>query len=121
MCPEQKGGVASRLPLSALLSQVLVAFTIEFDNEFEHQMPHRTTWGPAAHSRRGPWLVSLVMWSNFMQFVGEDGVPLRELVELARITNLKCLERWDTSLSSRTRCHTIPWCCSAAGFLMAVS
>ena len=39
--PEQKGGVASRLPLSALLSQVLVAFTIEFDNEFEHQMPTR--------------------------------------------------------------------------------
>jgi len=94
MCPEQKREVDSRLPLSALLSQVLVAFTIEFDNEFEHQMPHRTTWGPAAHSRRGPWLVSLVMWSNFMQFVGEDGVPLRELEGLARITNLKGLERW---------------------------
>ena len=94
MCPEQQGGVASRLPLSALLSHVLVAFTIEFDNEFEHQMPHTTTWGPAAHSRHGPWLVSLVMWSNFMQFVGEDGVPLRELESLARITNLKGLERW---------------------------
>jgi DNA-binding MarR family transcriptional regulator len=94
MCPEQKGGVASRLPLSALLSHVLVAFTIEFDNEFEHQMPHTTTWGPAAHSRHGPWLVSLVMWSNFMQFVGENGVSLRELESLARITNLKGLERW---------------------------
>jgi len=80
--------------LSALLSHVLVAFTIEFDNEFEHQMPHTTTWGPAAHSRHGPWLVSLVMWSNFMQFVGEDGVSLRELESLARITNLKGLERW---------------------------
>jgi hypothetical protein len=34
--------VAGRLPLSALVSQALVAFAIEFDNEFEHQMPHRT-------------------------------------------------------------------------------
>jgi DNA-binding MarR family transcriptional regulator len=92
--PKQKGEVASRLPLSALLSQVLVAFTIEFDNEFEHQMPHRTTWDPTTHSRSGPWLVSLVMWSNFMQFVSEDGVPLHELEGLARITNLKGLERW---------------------------
>jgi hypothetical protein len=30
-----------RLPLSALVSQVLVAFTIELDNEFELRMPHR--------------------------------------------------------------------------------
>ncbi len=33
----------ARLPLAAVVSQLLVAFTIEFDNEFEHQMPHRTT------------------------------------------------------------------------------
>jgi hypothetical protein len=31
------------LPLSALASQALVAFVVELDNEFEHQMPHRTT------------------------------------------------------------------------------
>jgi len=30
--------------LSTWLSQTLVAFTIEFDNEFEHRMPHRTSW-----------------------------------------------------------------------------
>jgi len=47
--------MASDLPVSALLSQLLVAYTIELDNEFEHQMPHRTTWGPAAGSHRGPW------------------------------------------------------------------
>jgi DNA-binding MarR family transcriptional regulator len=92
--PEQKGGVDTRLPLPTLLSQVLVAFTIEFDNEFEHQMPHQTTWGPAAHSRNGPWLASQVMWANFMQYVSEDGVPLRELEDLARITNLNGLKRW---------------------------
>jgi len=32
--------MAAGLPLSTLLSQVLVAFTIEFDNEFERRMPH---------------------------------------------------------------------------------
>ena len=86
--------MANKLPLSVLLSQVLVAFTIEFDNEFERQMPHSTTWGPATNSRRGPWLVSLAMWSNFMQFVDEEGVPLHRLEDWARITNLGGLERW---------------------------
>jgi hypothetical protein len=37
------GDRVGRLPLSALLSQVLVAFTIEWDNEFERQVPHRTS------------------------------------------------------------------------------
>jgi GntR family transcriptional regulator len=66
------GKGAATLPLTALLSQVLVAFTIEADNELEHRLPHRTTRGPAASSRRGPWLVSLVMWSNFLRFVSAD-------------------------------------------------
>src|SRR5580704_9041154 len=84
------------LPLSALLSQALVAFTIEFDNEFEHQMPHRTTnHGSTTGSPDGPWLVSLVMWSNCMQFIGEDGVRVGELEDLARTpTNLNGMERW---------------------------
>src|ERR1700722_5092882 len=86
--------MADDVALPTLLSQALVAFTIEFDNEFEHQVPHRTTTGPAAKSGRGPWLVSQSMWSNFMQFVTPDGVPLTDLEELGRITNLKGLERW---------------------------
>jgi hypothetical protein len=41
----------ARLPLSALLSQALVAFTIEADNETEHRLPHRTqTYGLASGS-----------------------------------------------------------------------
>jgi hypothetical protein len=66
-----------RFPLPTLLSQALVAFTIEFDNEFEHRMPHRTTnhgstnHGSKRGSRQDPWLVSLVMWSNCMRFAGE--------------------------------------------------
>jgi hypothetical protein len=79
-----------RLPLTALLSQVLVAFTIEFDNEFERQMPHRTTRHGStagAGGRRGPWLVSMVMWSNCMQYVPEEGIAVRELARRARITD----------------------------------
>jgi hypothetical protein len=58
------------LPLYALLSHVLIAFTIEFDNEFEHQMPHRTTKrGTTVATRLSPppWLGSLVLWSTCMQ------------------------------------------------------
>ena len=72
----------SDLPLSTLLSQVLVAYTIEFDNEFEARMPHRTSRGPAGH---GPWLVSMAMWSNFLRYLDADGDlflvdRLRELI-----------------------------------------
>jgi hypothetical protein len=85
-----------RLPLPTLLSQALVAFTIEFDNEFERQMPHRTTYHRATdRSRSGPWLVSLAMWSNCMQFVGDDGVRVGELEHLAgTMTNLHGMQRW---------------------------
>jgi len=51
-------------------------------------MPHRTTshgsTGPRPGPRQGPWLVSLVMWSNFMRFVGEAGVAAGDLEDLAR-------------------------------------
>ena len=80
-------------PLPALLSQALVAFTIEFDNESEHQIQHRTTRGPATGSR-GPWLVSQVMWANFIRFIPPGGVPLRDVSALAAITNLAGLQRW---------------------------
>ena len=84
---------AADRPLPALLSQALVAFTIEFDNESEHQIQHRTSRGPAAGSR-GPWLVSEAMWANFLRFVPAGGVPLGEVAALASIINLAGLERW---------------------------
>src|SRR5271166_5589538 len=74
----------ARLPLSALLSQVLVAFTIEFDNESERRIQHWTTRHGSTGGARGVWLASLVMFSNCMQFVGEDGVRVGELEKLAR-------------------------------------
>jgi hypothetical protein len=86
--------VANRVPLPTLLSQALVAFAMELDNEFELQMPHRTTAGPASGSTRGPWLTSMAMWANFMRFVSVDGTPLRELQPRARLVNLNGLRRW---------------------------
>ena len=79
------------LPLHALLSQVLIAFTIEFDNEFEHRMTQigaRRFW------------VSMVMWSNFMRHIHEQGISVRELSTRARSTNssgvpgLSGMQRW---------------------------
>ena len=98
--PAGRGGgpgetvLVADLHFSALLSQALVAFTIEADNEAEHQLPHRTTWGPAAHSGHGPWLVSLTMWADFLRFVPAAGVALRDVADLVPLTNLAGLERW---------------------------
>ena len=79
-----------RIELSALLSQALVAFTIELDNEFEHLMQHRTTGHDATGADDGaPWLVSMVMWCNCMRFLRPEGMTVRELEQLARTrTNL---------------------------------
>lgn len=88
--------MAESLPLPTLLSQTLVAFTIEFDNEAEHRMPHWTTnHGIKSGSRTGTWLTSMVMWSNCMRFVTEEGISVRELERLARTpTNLHGMQRW---------------------------
>jgi DNA-binding MarR family transcriptional regulator len=84
------------LPLSALLSHALVAFTIEFDNEAEHRMQHRTTrHGATGGSLHAPWLTSMVMWLNCMQFVDDKGITVRELERRARTkTNLAGMLRW---------------------------
>ncbi len=71
---QDKGG---SLPISALLSQTLVAFIIEFDNEFEHRVPHRTSLLGATEPG-APWLLSRVMWSRFLRFVPEEGIGAAE-------------------------------------------
>jgi DNA-binding MarR family transcriptional regulator len=95
--------MATPLPVSSLLSQVLVAFTIEFDNEFEHRTPHRTT--RFAGSRAGPWLVSMVMYSNLMRCVREEGVAVTELQNLAGVKKLSLagMERWGYIVVDRDR------------------
>lgn len=83
--PSGADGAEARLSLPALLSRILVAFTIEVDNAFEERMPHRTTRPTGAGGARGgPWLGSLVLWSNGMQYIGEGGITVGELQRLAR-------------------------------------
>ena len=83
---------AAGLPLSALLSQALTAFTIEFDNEAEHRIPHRTTEG---REGSGVWLTSMAMYLNCMRFVDADGITVSRVEALARTrTNWHGMQRW---------------------------
>jgi DNA-binding MarR family transcriptional regulator len=88
--------VAARaLPLPALLSQALVAFTVEFDNAAELAIPNRTTSHGQAPPAGGVWLVSMAMWLNCMRYVGAEPITLGELATLARTgTNLDGMRRW---------------------------
>jgi hypothetical protein len=53
--------MSDRLPLCAVLSQALVAFTIEFDNEAEGRMPHSTNdHGATPRALHAPWAVNLL-------------------------------------------------------------
>jgi hypothetical protein len=93
--PQGSGG----LPLSALLSQALVAFTIEFDNAAELAIPNRTTWHPDTHTNAPPgggvWLASMAMWLNSMRYVGAEPITLGEVARLARTgMNLDGMRRW---------------------------
>ena len=82
-------------PLSALLSQALVAYTVELDNQFELRM--------GEHGYPGARL-SLVVWLNLMRFVADhradDGISVGDLAQQALAgrehikLQLGCLERW---------------------------
>ncbi len=82
------------LPLATLLSPALVAFTVEFDNEAESRLVHRTTEdsGP----EQGPWLVSQVMWANVLRHIPDEGIGTADLHERARTKrdSLAGLRRW---------------------------
>ena len=79
--------MADPLPLPAQLSQALVAFTIEFDNAFEHRMPHRTTRHGSTPGLGGrPYLVSMAMWVNCMRLVPGEGIPAGDLARRAQVT-----------------------------------
>jgi hypothetical protein len=75
-------------PSFALVSQILVAFSLELDNEFERQM---TESGYAASG------LSWSIWTNVMKFVGE-GIRVEELSAQTPLKDthhiLGCLERW---------------------------
>ena len=81
---------SSHTPLATLLSQALIAYTIEIDNEFEHRFAQA-----GARAR----VTSLVMWSNFLRLVG-DGITVGELPGAAglpksrMLSTLGGMERW---------------------------
>ena len=81
---------SSDTPLATRLSQALIAYTIELDNEFEHRF---------AQAGGRARVASLVMWSNFLRFVG-DGITVGELPGAAglpksrMLSTLGGMERW---------------------------
>jgi hypothetical protein len=83
--------LAARKPLSALLSQILVAYTVELDCEFER----RVLETPSRGAR-----LSLVVWLNLLQFLADGPVSVRTLASRALAADdqvrhqLGCLERW---------------------------
>lgn len=92
------GCMESRLPFSALLSQAYVAFAIEFDNEFEHQVPHRTTnYGSTSGFPSAPWLISMAFWLRFLQHIPVEGITAADLQSHLALSN-KGLETWLTRL-----------------------
>ena len=82
---------ASPKPLSALLSQILVAYTVELDSEFERRMLQTPSRSPR---------LSLVIWLNLLQFLAAGPISVRTLAARALSTAdnttaaLGCLERW---------------------------
>lgn len=87
------------LSLSALLSRVLIAYTLDFDRELDARRRTTSSKEPAP---------SLAMWSNVLRFVGEDGVEERRLPSLSGVSKpvthsmVACLTRhgWVTVESS---------------------
>jgi hypothetical protein len=77
--------------LPTLLSQALVAFTVELDNEFELQMSE--SGYPGAR-------LSLVVWLNLVRLVPAGGLAVQDLLARtggpreALLLQLGCLERW---------------------------
>jgi hypothetical protein len=95
---------AGGLPLSALLSQALVAFTIEFDNAAELRIVHKTT--DHGGTRGGVWLVSMAMYLNCMRYASEEPITVGQMRRLARTaTNLDGMRRWGYITLSGAKPH----------------
>jgi hypothetical protein len=94
-------------PLSALLSQILVASTVELDGAFERRMPQ----APSRCAR-----LSLVVWLNLFRFLAEGSISVGMLASRALTTEsgvspaLGCLERWGVvSHQPGKRRKACPW------------
>jgi hypothetical protein len=111
--------MAAGLPLPTLLSQALVAFTIEFDNEFERQMPHRRLLATIEECWQERFGKGTNRWpSGCARTVGRQ-TRHGDLTSVPRIATLPPTGGERRSAKA-ARCRTIPWCCTAADSLMAV-
>ncbi len=88
----------SQSSLSVLLSQALVALTIEMDNEAEVRLSHSTTrhGSDGGEGQRGPWLTSFAMYANVLRYVDDGGTTVGLVAERARTSRLQLagLQRW---------------------------
>jgi hypothetical protein len=66
----------SSVPLNTLLSHTLVAFTVEVDNEWERQL--------LESERPRVFLLSLVMWANYLRLLPPEGLAADEFESLAQ-------------------------------------
>ena len=93
-----------KTPISTLLSQVVVTYTIELDNEFERRFQD---------AGGGARVASVVMWSNFLRFI-DDGIAVGELPNAARLpkgrmlSTLGGMERWRYVFVASARAHKPP-------------
>lgn len=77
-------------PLSGVLSQALIAYTIEFDNEFERRMRK------VGH----PGFLSLTAWANIVRYLSAEGFSIGALAAQSSVKPketyvvLGALERW---------------------------
>ena len=82
---------APQKPLSALLSQIQVAYTVELDCAVEHRM---------LQTQKGGARLSLVIWLNLLRFLADGPVSVRTLASRALASDeqvnlpLGCLQRW---------------------------
>ena len=87
------------LPLPTLLSWPLVAFILEFDNEFETQAPHRTSsHGSTPGALFAPYLLSMVMWSTFLRHVPKEGICAGDLQDKVGLPT-QGFQAWLTRIS----------------------
>jgi hypothetical protein len=88
VAPETRKATGPK-PLFALVSQILVAFTVELDNEFERRM------ADAGYPGAG---LSWNVYSRVMQFVTPGGITVENLAAHGSLKSnqfgLGCLERW---------------------------
>ncbi len=75
------------VPVLALLSQAMVAFTIEVDNAIERRLPHFTMkLGSVNPGFGSPWLISSGIWFAFLRHVGPGMISVRDATSRSGLT-----------------------------------